>query len=73
MLKVVENRDEREAGEELLRLDEVAREGSRRMLIETLKAEVDDYVALGFQRRTLGLFRPRRSLQPVFNSPVISR
>jgi len=43
MLKVVEKRDEREAGEELLRLDEIAREGARRMLIEALKAEVDDY------------------------------
>src|SRR6516225_7854350 len=44
MLKVVENRDAREAGEELLRLDEIAREGARRMLSEALKAEVDDYV-----------------------------
>jgi hypothetical protein len=44
MLKVVEKRDEREAGEELLRLDEIAREGARRMLIEALQAEVDEYV-----------------------------
>ena len=44
MLKVVEKRDERKAGEELLLLDEIAREGARRMLIEALKAEVDDYV-----------------------------
>src|SRR6516162_983999 len=44
MLKVVEKRDAREAGEELLRLDEIAREGARRMLSEALKAEVDDYV-----------------------------
>jgi putative transposase len=44
MLKVVEKRDEREAGEELLRLDEITREGARRMLIEALEAEVDDYV-----------------------------
>ena len=44
MLKVVEKRDEREAGEERLLLDEIAREGARRMLIEALKAEVDDYV-----------------------------
>ena len=43
MLKVVEKRDEREAGEELS-LDEIAREGARRMLIEALEAEVDDYV-----------------------------
>jgi hypothetical protein len=44
MLKVVEKRDERKAGEELLLLDEIAREGARRMLIEALRAEVDDYV-----------------------------
>ena len=44
MLKVVEKRDEREAGEELLLLDEIAREGARRMLIEALRAEIDDYV-----------------------------
>ena len=31
MVKVVEKWDEREAGEELLRLDEIAREGARRM------------------------------------------
>jgi hypothetical protein len=44
VLKVVEKRDEREAGEELLGLDELAREGAGRMLSEALKAEVDDYV-----------------------------
>jgi len=44
MLKVIEKRDEREAGEELLLLDEIAREGARRMLIAALKTEVDDYV-----------------------------
>ena len=44
MLKVVEKQDAREAGEELLRLDEIAREGARRMLIEALRAEADDYV-----------------------------
>jgi len=44
MLKVVEKQDVREAGEELLPLDEIAREGARRMLMEALKAEVDDYV-----------------------------
>ena len=44
MLKVVEKQDAREAGEELLPLDEIAREGARRMLMEALKAEVDDYV-----------------------------
>lgn len=44
MLKVVEKRDGREASEELWGLDELAREGARRMLSEALKAEVDDYV-----------------------------
>jgi putative transposase len=44
MLKVVEKGDEREAGQELLLLDEIAREGARRMLIEALKAEADDYI-----------------------------
>ena len=44
MLKVVEKGDERKADEELLLLDEIAREGARRMLSEALRAEVDDYV-----------------------------
>jgi putative transposase len=44
MLKVVERRDGREAGEEFLRLDEIAREGARRMLLQALQAEVDEYV-----------------------------
>jgi hypothetical protein len=44
MLKVIEKQDEREAGEEFLLLDEIAREGARRMLIEALRAEIDDYV-----------------------------
>jgi putative transposase len=44
MLKVVEKRDEREAGEEFSLLDEIARQGARRMLIEALKAEADDYI-----------------------------
>ncbi|MBV8773422.1 MAG: hypothetical protein JO166_14000 [Deltaproteobacteria bacterium] len=44
MLKVVEKQDGREAGEEHLLLEEIAREGARRMLMEALKAEVDDYV-----------------------------
>ena len=43
MLKVVEKRG-REAGEDLLRLDEIAREGARRMLFDALKAEVDYYL-----------------------------
>ena len=44
MLKVVEKQNGREASEELLRLDEIAREGARRRLIEALRAEADDYV-----------------------------
>src|ERR1700675_1065691 len=44
MLKVTEKPAAREASEELLPLDEIAREGARRMLIEALKAEADDYV-----------------------------
>jgi putative transposase len=44
MLKAVEKRDDKEAGQELLLLDEIAREGARRMLIEVLKAEADDYL-----------------------------
>src|SRR3984893_18127384 len=44
MLKVVEKQDAREAGEELLLLDEIAREGARRMLMEARRAEADDYV-----------------------------
>ncbi len=44
MLKVVEKRDEREAGEEVLLLDEIAREEARRMLMAALKAEADAYV-----------------------------
>src|SRR5262245_4534357 len=41
MLKVAEKRDEKEAGEELLLLDEIARAGARRMPMEALKAEAD--------------------------------
>ena len=44
MLKVVEKRDGGEAGEEILQLDESARVGARRMLIEALRAEADAYV-----------------------------
>ena len=44
MLKVVEKQDAGEAGEGLLSLDEIAREGARRMLMAALKAESDDYV-----------------------------
>lgn len=44
MLKVIEKRDGREAGEEILQLDEIARVGARRMLIEALRTEADAYV-----------------------------
>jgi putative transposase len=44
MLKVVENQEVREAGAELLLLDEIAREGARRMLMAALKWEADCYV-----------------------------
>jgi transposase-like protein len=44
MLTVIEKQAAMEAREELLPLDEIAREGARRMLIEALKAEADDYV-----------------------------
>lgn len=44
MLKVIERRDDGEAGGELLLLDEIAREGARRMLMAALKAESDAYV-----------------------------
>ena len=39
MLKVVGKQGTRKASEELLPLDEIAREGARRMLVEALKAE----------------------------------
>src|SRR5438128_926492 len=44
MLKVVEKEAAREAGDELLPLDEIARMGARRMLMAALEAEADDYV-----------------------------
>src|SRR5579875_591701 len=44
MLKVVEKQELRKAGDELLSLDEFAREGARRMLMTALKAEADAYV-----------------------------
>jgi putative transposase len=44
MVKVAAKQEEREAGEELLLLDEIARAGARRMLIEALRAEADAYV-----------------------------
>jgi len=51
MLKVVEDAGAREAGEELLLLDEIARMGARRMLIEALRIEADDYVARYHEER----------------------
>jgi putative transposase len=44
MLRVVENQDAGEAGEELLLLDEIARQGAQRMLMAALKWEADSYV-----------------------------
>jgi len=44
MLRVIEKQDEREVGEELLLLDEIARQGALRMLMTALKAESDGYV-----------------------------
>ena len=44
MLKVIENRDAREAGEEVLLLDEIARAGAQRMLMAALKTEADAHV-----------------------------
>ena len=44
MLKVVESRVGREAGEQLFELDEIARIEARRMLMAALKTEADDYV-----------------------------
>jgi putative transposase len=44
MLKVVEDEGVREAGEEPLLLDEVARRGARLMLIAALETEAADYV-----------------------------
>ena len=44
MLKLVENGAAREAADELLELDEIARVGARRMLMAALEAEAVDYV-----------------------------
>jgi putative transposase len=44
MLKVVESGAGREAVEQLLELDEIARMGARRMLMAALETEADDYV-----------------------------
>ena len=37
MLRVIEKQEEREAGEEVLLLDEIARQGAQRMLMTALK------------------------------------
>jgi transposase-like protein len=44
MLKIIEEQERREVGAEVLALDEIAREGARRMLMAALKVEADDYV-----------------------------
>jgi hypothetical protein len=44
MLRLVENTDAREEGREYQSLDELAREGARRMLVEALEAEVASYL-----------------------------
>src|SRR5712691_10406836 len=51
MLKVVEDEGAREAGEEPLLLDEVARRGARLMLIAALETEAADYVERHRQAR----------------------
>jgi putative transposase len=50
MLRIVEERDEAK-GEVRLPLDELAREGARRMLIEALEVEVEAYVERHRQER----------------------
>jgi hypothetical protein len=57
MLKVVEKREEREAGEEVSLLDEIARKGALRMLMAALKAEAGASPA-GFCRLTCAV-RPK--------------
>src|SRR5260370_9282938 len=44
MLKAVESGAGREAGEQLLEMDEIARMGARRMLMAALEVEAADYV-----------------------------
>ena len=44
MLRVVENAVEMEDGREVSPLDELAREGARRMLAQALEAEVASYI-----------------------------
>jgi transposase-like protein len=54
MLRVVEKPDTREEGEEKQDLDELAREGARRMLMTALEAEVAWYVEAHEQERDEG-------------------
>jgi hypothetical protein len=44
MLRVIEKQEGREEGEEFLLLDEIARQGTQRMLMTALKWEADSYV-----------------------------
>ena len=44
MLKVIEQQEPREVGEEVLSLDAIARTGSQRMLMAALKAEAEEHV-----------------------------
>ena len=53
MLKVIEQDEGREAGEELVLLDQIAREGARRLLMAALRAESDDSLWRRMERPTL--------------------
>ncbi len=52
MLRIVEPRDDAK-GEERSALDELAREGARRMLREALEVEVEEYIERHRQSATL--------------------
>jgi len=51
MLRIVEERPEEKAGEVPALLDEIAREGARRMLLQALEAEVAAYLAAHAEAR----------------------
>jgi putative transposase len=51
MLKVMDNRPGREAGEQDFELDEIARTGARRMLMAALETEAADYVERHLDQR----------------------
>jgi len=51
MLRIVEERPEEKAGELPALLDEIAREGARRMLVQALKAEVAAYLGAHAEAR----------------------